>query len=282
MNLFPIVAGRFKLDGGAMFGVVPKSIWQRTNPADEDNLIDLCARCLLIESGDRLILVDTGMGDKQSERFFNYYKPWGNDNLFDSVIGAGFHPNDVTDVLLTHLHFDHCGGCFTWNADRTSFVPVFPNADYWSNESHWQWATQPNPREKASFLKDNLNPIQESGRLRFIEKGKDNPLGLDLLFVDGHTEKQMLPLIEYQGEKILYAADLVPTVGHIPIPYIMGYDTRPLLTLKEKEQILRNSFEKEVLLFLQHDPHHQLISLQNTEKGIRMENHFKFKSYFSP
>ena len=162
MNLFPIVAGRFKLDGGAMFGVVPKSIWHRSNPADKDNLIDLCARCLLIESGDCLILVDTGMGDKQSERFFSHYKPWGGDNLVDSIISAGFHPNDVTDVLLTHLHFDHCGGCFTWNSDRTGFVPVFPNADYWSNESHWQWATQPNPREKASFLKDNLNPIQKS------------------------------------------------------------------------------------------------------------------------
>ena len=280
MNLFPINAGHFKLDGGAMFGVVPKSLWQRTNAADKDNLIDVCARCLLIETGDRLILVDTGMGNKQSDKFFSYYKPWGEDNLLDSITNAGFHPNDITDVLLTHLHFDHCGGCFTWNKDHTSFVPVFPNADYWSNESHWQWATNPNPREKASFLDDNLRPIEEAGRLRFIEKSKENPLGLELLFVDGHTEKQMLPVLDWKGEKIVFMGDLIPTIGHIPVPYVMGYDVRPLQTLVEKAAFLDLAAEKGYFLFMEHDPNSPLIKVHQTEKGVRLQSSHQWNEFF--
>jgi glyoxylase-like metal-dependent hydrolase (beta-lactamase superfamily II) len=285
MRLHPIEAGNFKLDGGAMFGVVPKTLWERTNPSDDKNRIEMASRCLLVEEGKRLILIDTGMGNKQGDSFFRHYGLWGDYSLVSSLALAGFHPDDITDVFFTHLHFDHCGGAV--NKDNSGkLIPAFKNAYYWVHKSHWEWATFPNAREKASFLPDNILPLEQSGQLKFIEDPgpfiKETPFPFSIQLIDGHTEKQMLPLIEYQGKKILYAADLVPTVGHIPIPYIMGYDTRPLLTLKEKEQILRNSFEKEVLLFLQHDPHHQLISLQNTEKGIRMENHFKFKSYFSP
>jgi glyoxylase-like metal-dependent hydrolase (beta-lactamase superfamily II) len=285
MRLYPVEAGNFKLDGGAMFGVVPKTLWERTNPSDDKNRIEMASRCLLVEEGKRLILIDTGMGNKQGDSFFRHYGLWSNYSLVSSLALAGFHPDDITDVFFTHLHFDHCGGAV--NKDNSGkLIPAFKNAHYWDHKSQWEWATFPNAREKASFLPDNILPLEQSGQLKFIEDPgpfiKETPFPFSIQLIDGHTEKQMLPLIEYQGEKILYAADLVPTVGHIPIPYIMGYDTRPLLTLKEKEQILRNSFEKEVLLFLQHDPHHQLISLQNTEKGIRMENHFKFKSYFSP
>ena len=285
MRQYPVEAGNFKLDGGAMFGVVPKTLWERTNPSDDKNRIEMASRCLLVEEGKRLILIDTGMGNKQGDSFFRHYGLWGDYSLVSSLALAGFHPDDITDVFFTHLHFDHCGGAV--NKDNTGkLIPAFKNAYYWVHKSHWEWATFPNAREKASFLPDNILPLEQSGQLKFIEDPgpfiKETPFPFSIQLIDGHTEKQMLPLIEYQGEKILYAADLVPTVGHIPIPYIMGYDTRPLLTLKEKEQILRNSFEKEVLLFLQHDPHHQLISLQNTEKGIRMANHFKFKSYFSP
>jgi glyoxylase-like metal-dependent hydrolase (beta-lactamase superfamily II) len=285
MRLYPVEAGNFKLDGGAMFGVVPKTLWERTNPSDDKNRIEMASRCLLVEEGKRLILIDTGMGNKQGDSFFRHYGLWGDYSLVSSLALAGFHPDDITDVFFTHLHFDHCGGAV--NKDNSGkLIPAFKNAYYWVHKSHWEWATFPNAREKASFLPDNILPLEQSGQLKFIEDPgpfiKETPFPFSIQLIDGHTEKQMLPLIEYQGEKILYAADLVPTVGHIPIPYIMGYDTRPLLTLKEKEQILRNSFEKEVLIYLQHDPHHQLISLQNTEKGIRMENHFKFKSYFSP
>jgi len=285
MTLHPIEAGNFKLDGGAMFGVVPKTLWERTNPADAKNRIEMASRCLLVEEGKQLILIDTGMGNKQGDSFFRHYGLWGDYSLNSSLAQAGFHPDDITDVFFTHLHFDHCGGGV--NKDDTgTLVPAFKNAHYWVHKFHWDWATSPNTREKASFLLDNILPIEQSGQLKFIEDSgpfiKNTPFPFSIQLIDGHTEKQMLPLIEYQRKKILYAADLVPTVGHIPIPYIMGYDTRPLLTLKEKEQILNDSFENEVLLFLQHDPHHELISLQNTEKGIRMENHFKFKSYFSP
>ena len=239
MTIHAIDAGSFKLDGGAMFGVVPKTLWTRTNPADSNNMIDIGARCMLIEEGNRLILIDTGMGDKQSEKFFSYYHPWGGATLENSLIQKGFHPDDVTDVFLTHLHFDHSGGCIKWAEDGKTPIPVFKNATYWSNKAHWEWATQPNAREKASFLKENILPIEESGQLKFVERpdsafAKTSALDFGILFVDGHTDKQMIPHITYKGKTIVFAADLLPTAGHLPLPYVMGFDTRPLLTLSEK------------------------------------------------
>jgi len=283
MRLYPIEAGNFKLDGGAMFGVVPKTLWERTNPADEKNRIEMAARCLLVENGDQLILIDTGMGNKQEDSFFHHYGLWGNYTLEHSIAKAGFHADDITDVFFTHLHFDHCGGAVN-KTSSGNLVPAFKNALFWVHKSHWDWAIRPNAREKASFLIENIAPLKESGQLRFIEDPgpfiSKTPFPFSIQLINGHTEKQMLPLLEYKGHSILYAADLIPTVGHLPVPYVMGYDTRPLLSLQEKELILKQLFEKEALIFLQHDPHHELISLQNTEKGVRMRNHFNFKSYF--
>ena len=279
MNIYPIEAGGFKLDGGAMFGVVPKSLWSKTNPADNENMIEMSSRCMLVENGNKLILVDTGMGDKQSEKFFKYYKRWSNDNLVKSINSSGFSVDDVTDVLLTHLHFDHCGGAVIWDSSKETYDVLFKNAIYWSNENHWGWATNPNSREKASFLDENLFPIKESGQLKFINtisKGFNycEELGLEILCVDGHTEKQMIPKIKYKDREIVYAADLIPTAGHIPVPYIMGYDVRPLLTIVEKTDFLNEAYENEYLLFMEHDPYHQLVSLKKTEKGIRFDKSF--------
>lgn len=276
MKLYAIEAGNFKLDGGAMFGVVPKVIWNKTNPADENNQIDIAARCLLIEDGDRLILIDTGMGDKQSDKFFGYYHLWGDYSLEKSLREKGFCPDDITDVFLTHLHFDHVGGAVSWNKDRTGYVPTFKNARYWTNENHWEWATKPNAREKASFLSENILPLQESGQLHFIQRPdgdllKKSELGFGIFFADGHTEKQMIPLIDYQGDTIAFCADLLPTAGHIPLPYVMGYDTRPLLTLPEKQKFLQMAVDERFLLFLEHDAHNPVITLQNTEKGPRLD-----------
>jgi glyoxylase-like metal-dependent hydrolase (beta-lactamase superfamily II) len=286
MKIYPIETGNFKLDGGAMFGVVPKSLWQRTNPTDEKNLIDMSMRCMLIEEGDRLTLVDTGVGDKQSEKFFSYYFLFGGYSLDASLAKHGFHRDDITDVFLTHLHFDHCGGSIQWNKDRTGYEPAFKNAKFWSNESHWNWAANPNAREKASFLKENINPIQESGQLNFIDLPKTNvlqnsPLGFDIFFADGHTEKQMIPQIQYQEKTVVFMADLLPTTGHIPLPYVMGYDTRPLLTLDEKQLFLNKAADEEYYLFLEHDAHTELCSVQHTEKGVRLKDTFKFNEIFN-
>lgn len=286
MKLYPIKAGNFKLDGGAMFGVVPKSLWNRTNPADANNMIDLAANCLLIEEGDRLILIDNGMGDKQSDKFFGYYYLWGDHTLDNSLKKAGFHRDDITDVFLTHLHFDHCGGSIQWNQDKTGYEPVFKNATFWSNREHWEWATNPNSREKASFLKENILPIQESGQLKFItrESGKfqdSSELDFGILFVDGHTDKQMIPHLTYQGKKLVFMADLLPTAGHIPLPFVMGYDTRPLLTLDEKDAFLRKAAREDYLLFLEHDAHNEVISLKETEKGVRLNEVYKFNELFN-
>ncbi|WP_111683375.1 MBL fold metallo-hydrolase [Winogradskyella tangerina] len=286
MQLYPINAGNFKLDGGAMFGVVPKSLWQRTNPADQNNMIDIAARCLLIEEGDRLILIDTGMGNKQSDKFYGYYFLWGDDSIDKSLAKYGFHRDDVTDVFMTHLHFDHCGGSIQWNKDRTGYEPAFKNAHFWSNADHWLWATEPNRREKASFLKENILPMEESGHLKFTALPEDkilknSELGFDIFYANGHTDKQMIPMINYKGKTICFMADLLPTMGHLPLPFVMGYDTRPLLTLDEKEVFLNMAADENFYLFLEHDAHHEIITVQHTEKGVRLNEIYTCNEIFN-
>ena len=275
MQLYSINAGNFKLDGGAMFGVVPKSLWTRTNPADSNNMIDIAARCLLIEDGNRLILVDTGMGNKQSDKFYSYYFLWGNDSIDTSLASHGFHRDDITDVFMTHLHFDHCGGSIQWNKDRTGYEPAFKNAHFWSNQDHWNWATQPNRREVASFLKENILPMEESGQLKFTALPQDrilknSELGFDIFYANGHTDKQMIPMLKYKGKTICFMADLLPTVGHLPLPFVMGYDTRPLLSLDEKDLFLNMAADNDFYLFLEHDAHNEIITVKHTEKGVRL------------
>ena len=284
MKLYPIEAGNFKLDGGAMFGVVPKTLWEQTNPADEKNRIEMASRCLLVEEGDKLILIDTGMGAKQENSFFRHYSLWGDNSLESSLAKEGFHPDDITDVFLTHLHFDHCGGAISKTKDG-SLETAFKNAAYWSNKEHWGWATSPNKREVASFLKENILPIKESGHLQYIEKESSSyltgtPLGFDALFVDGHTEKQMVPIINFGDKKIAYAADLVPTHGHIPLPYIMGYDVRPLLSLDEKEKFLNHCYENNIFLLFEHDPNIEVASLLKTDKGVRIDKKLNLSELF--
>lgn len=288
MNLYTINTGYFKLDGGAMFGVVPKSIWNKINPADENNMCSWALRCLLIEDGNRLILVDNGMGDKQDAKFFGYYYLHGDDTLDKSLAKYGFHRDDITDVFLTHLHFDHCGGSIKKEADK--LIPAFPNAVYWSNESHWQWAVEPNEREKASFLKENILPISESGQLKFIKSparltgettGKISSVnfseGFDIRFVSGHTRDMMLPQLSYKGKTIVFMADLLPSQGHIPLPYVMAYDMFPLTTLDEKKSFLREAVEEEYILFFEHDPVYECCNLKQTERGIRPGEFFKLE-----
>ncbi|MDP5081125.1 MAG: MBL fold metallo-hydrolase [Winogradskyella sp.] len=276
MQLYPIQSGNFKLDGGAMFGVVPKSLWQRTNPADHNNMIDIVARCLLIEDENRLILIDTGMGNKQSDKFYSYYFLWGNDTIDKSLAAHGFHRDDVTDVFMTHLHFDHCGGSIQWKKDRTGYETAFKNAHFWSNEAHWKWATQPNRREVASFLKENIAPMEESGQLKFTTIPENHiltnsELGFDIFYANGHTDKQMIPMIHYKGKTICFMADLLPTAGHLPLPFVMGYDTRPLLTLDEKELFFNLAADQNFYLFLEHDAHNEIITVKHTEKGVRLK-----------
>ncbi|MGH2666575.1 MBL fold metallo-hydrolase [Flavobacterium sp.] len=286
MKLYPIETGNFKLDGGAMFGVVPKTIWNKTNPADENNLIDIAARCLLIEEGNRLILIDTGMGNKQSEKFFGYYSLWGTHSIDKSLAKYGFHRDDITDIFMTHLHFDHCGGSIQWNKDKTGYEPAFKNAKFWTNDNHWEWATKPNAREKASFLSENILPMQQSGQLNFIKRPDGDflaksELDFGIFFVDGHTEKMMIPHIQYQGKTIVFMADLLPTAGHLPLPYVMGYDTRPLLTLPEKSKFLTTAAENNYYLFLEHDAHNQIITVEMTEKGVRQKEAFTCEAIFT-
>ncbi len=282
MKIYPIEAGNFKLDGGAMFGVVPKTIWNKTNPSDKNNLIDIATRCMLIEDGNRLILIDNGMGNKQSEKFFGYYSLWGSHSIDKSLAKYGFHRDDITDVFMTHLHFDHCGGSVIWNKDKSGYEVAFKNAKFWSNKDHWYWATNPNPREKASFLKENILPMQESGQLHFIEKpagdfGVSAELGFGINYVNGHTDKMMIPKIQFQGKTICFMADLLPTAGHLPLPYVMGYDTRPLLTLPEKEKFLREAAQNNYYLWLEHDAYNELITVEETEKGVRLKQVFSIK-----
>jgi glyoxylase-like metal-dependent hydrolase (beta-lactamase superfamily II) len=279
MQLYSINAGNFKLDGGAMFGVVPKSIWNRSNPADDNNMCSWAMRCLLIEDGDRLILIDNGMGDKQDAKFFGHYYLHGNDTLEKSLATQGFNSNDITDVFLTHLHFDHCGGSIKKEGD--TLVPAFKNAIFWSNQAHWDWATTPNDREKASFLKENILPIEGSGQLSLIDTPESHftesgllhstsfANNIDIRFVHGHTEKMMLPQIQYKGHTIVFMADLLPSVGHLPLPYVMSYDMFPLTTLHEKKSFLQEAYEKQYILFFEHDAVHECVKLVQTEKGIR-------------
>jgi glyoxylase-like metal-dependent hydrolase (beta-lactamase superfamily II) len=295
MKLYTINTGYFKLDGGAMFGVVPKSIWNKINPSDENNMCNWALRCLLIEDGNRLILVDNGIGDKQDEKFFSYYYLHGDDTLDTSLAKYGFTKDDITDVFLTHLHFDHCGGSIVRSGEK--LIPAFKNATYWSNKTHWDWAVHPNDREKASFLKENILPIKESGQLKYIEHRFDNKtdtVGLQanikvqlpsipftenvsVRFVSGHTQAMMLPQIKYQGKTIVYMADLLPSSGHIPLPYVMAYDMFPLTTLQEKKSFLQEAVENNYILFFEHDPQIECCDLQITERGIRAKNTFKLE-----
>lgn len=285
MKIHSINTGNFKLDGGAMFGVVPKSIWQKTNPADSNNMCSWAMRSLLIEDGDRLILIDTGMGNKQSEKFFSFYYLFGDDSLDGNLAKLGFHRDDITDVFLTHLHFDHCGGAIQHNQQKTGFEPAFKHATFWSTQDHWNWATKPNAREKASFLSENILPIEASGQLKFIDRVDTLVPSfyehMDILFVDGHTEAMMLPIITYKGKKIVFMADLIPSVGHIPIPYVMGYDTRPLLTIDEKSTILSQAASENMVLFFEHDHINECCTVEQTEKGVRSNDIFRFKDLFS-
>ena len=273
MKLHTLNTGFFKLDGGAMFGVVPKQLWQRTNPADENNLCTWAMRSLLIEDGDRLILVDTGIGNKQDDKFFSHYHLHGTDSLDGNLKALGFQRSDITDVFLTHMHFDHVGGAVE-HTDQ-GLRPTFTQATYWTNERHWKWATEPNAREKASFLADNILPLQESGQLAFIDAPEgqqrvSTPLGFDTFVVNGHTDAQMCPILEYRGEQVVFMADLLPSVGHIPLPYVMGYDTRPLVTLGEKKAILTEAAQAGYRLFMEHDPENETCTLELTEKGPRL------------
>lgn len=274
MNVYSINTGNFKLDGGAMFGVVPKSIWQKLNPPDDNNMCTWAMRCLLIEDGNKLILVDNGIGDKQDEKFFSHYFLHGDDTLDKSLAKYGFHKNDITDVILTHLHFDHCGGSITRESDK--LVPAFKHATFWSNKRHWKWATEPNDREKASFLKDNILPIQQSGQLKFIEdSAEDFPAQVMIRQVFGHTDAMMLPQVTYKGKTIIFMADLLPSAAHIPIPYVMAYDMFPLTTLNEKKAFITEAQQNDYVLFFEHDPVNECCNLQLTEKGIRPKDLFK-------
>ncbi|MEW6774369.1 MAG: MBL fold metallo-hydrolase [Bacteroidota bacterium] len=274
MELFTINTELFKLDGGAMFGVVPKSIWQKINPADENNMCTWSMRCLLVKENNRLVLIDTGIGDKQNEKFFSYYYIHGEDNLKKSLNALGLDFTDITDVFLTHLHFDHCGGAVSFDRIKEKYYPTFPNATYWSHSQHWEWAVKPNAREKASFLKENFLPIQESGQLKFVDKDHYD-LPFDYIDVYGHTEAMILPLISYKNYKILYTADLIPSAGHIPIPYVMAYDVRPLITMHEKENVFKRALDENWLLYFEHDHQIEMCSIQNTERGIRMKDKLK-------
>ncbi len=274
MKIHTIDTGLFKLDGGAMYGVVPRSMWQKLNPPDANNMCTWAMRCLLIEDGGRLLLVDNGIGDKQDEKFRGHFYLHGDDTLEKSLRKLGFSSADITDVFLTHLHFDHCGGSVQRRPDGALQL-AFPNATYWSNEDHWNWAVTPNPREKASFLHENILPIQESGHLKFVDLASGVPDALpqfrEIIVANGHTEQMMVPLLEYQGRTLAFMADLLPSVGHVPLPYVMSYDVRPLVTMTEKEAVLRRAAAENWVLLLEHDPINEACTVALTDRGVRLD-----------
>jgi glyoxylase-like metal-dependent hydrolase (beta-lactamase superfamily II) len=275
MQIYTIETGFFKLDGGAMFGVVPKSIWNKLNPADENNMCSWAMRCLLIQDENRLVLIDNGMGNKQSEKFFSFYDLHGDDSLEKSLQKAGFQASDMTDMFLTHLHFDHCGGGVVRQGEQ--LVPTFKNANYYTHSAHWKWATQPNPREKASFLKENLLPMQESGQLIFADQQPHQLPFAEIITVDGHTEKQMLPLIHYKGKKVLFCGDLFPSAAHIHLPYVMAYDVRPLLTMQEKEYVLQRAVTENWILYFEHDKQNECATVVQKDGKYSIEQTFLLK-----
>ena len=273
MQLHKIETGNFMLDGGAMFGVVPKTLWEKSYPSNENNLCNWAMRCLLLVDGDRKILIDNGIGDKQDEKFLKHYHLNGDDSLDKSLEAAGYSRDDITDMVLTHLHFDHCGGSII-KTGEDQYEPAFKNATYWIGKDHWDWATHPNRREKASFLKENIFPIQESGQLKLVEKEGELFPGFNVKFYSGHTDGQMIPFIKYDGKTIVFTADLLPSTAHVPIPYVMAFDTKPLLTLKEKESFFKEAIENEYVIFLEHDLFNECCTLENTEKGPRVKEGF--------
>jgi glyoxylase-like metal-dependent hydrolase (beta-lactamase superfamily II) len=273
VELHVVHTGNLKLDGGAMFGVVPKSIWNEGYPADENNLCNWAMRCLLVVEGERKILIDNGIGDKQDEKFLKHYHLNGEDSLEKSLAAVGYSRDDITDMVLTHLHFDHCGGSIIKTSDE-KFEPAFKNANYWISRAQWDWATQPNRREKASFLKENILPIRESGLLKLVEVEGNIFPGIKVRFYNGHTEGQMIPFIKFGDKTIVFMADLLPSTAHVPLPYVMAYDTRPLVTLSEKEQFLNEAVDKEYILFLEHDLYHECCTIGQTEKGFRVKETF--------
>ncbi|HEX5172211.1 MAG TPA: MBL fold metallo-hydrolase [Cyclobacteriaceae bacterium] len=274
MKLHVINTGFFKLDGGAMFGVVPKSIWHRLNPSDEKNLCSWAMRCLLIEHGNKLILIDNGIGDKQDEKFFSYYYLHGDDSLVNSLYQVGFSPHEITDMFLTHLHFDHCGGGVKYEEEKPALT--FPHATYWTNADHWKWATEPNPREKASFLQENILPMKASGQLKYVDPNVKSPFDeFEIFYASGHTDKMMIPMIPYNGRVICFVSDLIPSVGHIPVPYVMAYDTRPLIAMDEKERFLKEAADNNYILFFEHDPTFECCTVKHTEKGVRLDKTYR-------
>ena len=275
MQLFPIHTGNFKLDGGAMFGVVPKTIWNKSYPSDENNLINLAMRCLLVVDGERRILIDNGIGDKQDEKFFSHYHLNGDNSLMDSLQKAGFKTDDITDVFLTHLHFDHCGGTVKYNADHTGFELTFPDATHWLSTPQWNWATRPNRREKASFLHENMMPVADSGKLNLFEGPFELIPGFEVRIYNGHTVGQAIPFITNGNHTVVFMADIIPTSAHLPLPYIMSYDTQPLISLTEKELFLNEAVEKEYILYFEHDAYYECCTLEKTEKGIKVKETMK-------
>ncbi len=279
MKLYPIETGNLKLDGGAMFGVVPKVLWQKTYPCDENNLCNWAMRCLLVVDGDRKILIDNGIGNKQDEKWLSHYYLNGEDTLENSLEKAGYRPEDITDVILTHMHFDHCGGSVAWNADKTGYQLAFPNATYWTSKQQYEWATNPNRREKASFLKENIQPIQESGHLKLIDEEGEFIPNITFKLYNGHTDGQVIPHIHADGKTVVFMADLMPSAAHIPMPWIMAYDTRPLQTLHDKERFYAEALEHNYILFFEHDLFHEACTLTDTPKGVRVEKAGKLAEF---